>query len=172
MNCNEFTDLMPLYLEECLDEARRNEWREHLEKCAECREVALEEDPSLLFVLGTLPPVDSKDVERCVRNISALVRQEKLRRRIHRPQRWWYAAAAAVLLMISAGVFHLHTQDPANLKASAETQPIVAAVSEEEIQPPSIDVEMAHKALRVYQFANSNDGNSAAYFIVDEDMEL
>ena len=79
--------------------------------------------------------------------------------------------SAAVLLVISGGLYRFGTEAPADLVASGALQPTAAAVSRE-VQPPRMDVEMSHKGMRVYQFADTGDGNSAAYFIVDEDLEL
>jgi anti-sigma factor RsiW len=171
MDCQEFTDLLPLYLEDGLDASRREQWRAHLESCAECSTRAMEKDPTFLFLTGAPSTIDTEGVERCVDDLGALIRHERFRRRIRRPQRWWYAAAAAMLLMISASFFWARTDAPISLLAASETQPTVGAEINDQSQPPRMDVEMSHKGLRVYQFANTGDGNSAAYFIVDEDLE-
>lgn len=172
MDCQEFADLLPLYLEEGLDEHRRGQWREHFESCTECGTRAMEEDPTLLFLTGAPSTIDAEGVERCVDDLGALIRHERFRKRIRRPQRWWYAAAAAVLLMISTSFFWAKNDAPGPLIAASETQPTVGAETNDQSQPPRMDVEMNHKSLRVYQFANTGDGNSAAYFIVDKDLEL
>ncbi len=43
---------------------------------------------------------------------------------------------------------------------------------EAEIAPPSVEVEMAGDDVRVYQFANEEDGDTAVYFIVNPALEL
>lgn len=172
MDCQEFADLFPLYLEEGLDESRREEWRAHLQSCTECSTRAIKEDPTLLFLTGASSTIDTAGVERCVHDIGALIRHEKFKKRVRRPQRWWYASAAAVLLMISTSFFWAKNDAPEPRLAASETQPTVGAEVNEQSQPPRMDVEMSHQGLRVYQYADAGDGNSAAYFIVDKDLEL
>jgi len=171
MNCSEFKQLLPIYLEEKLEGAQRNEWRRHLRECRTCREIAIGREPGLLFVAGSPAPIDMEGVEQCTLNLGAMIRQEKLRKRMHTPRKWWYAAAAAALLVISGGLYRFGMVAPAELVTSEALQPTAAAVSRE-VQPPRMDVEMSHKGMRVYQFADTGDGNSAAYFIVDENLEL
>lgn len=171
MNCRDLSRLLPLYLDDELDESRRKELRAHLGSCEICRARAMEEDPAMFFLSSSQKPVDSEGVERCLRDLGAMIRQERLRKRIRRPQRWWYAAAAAMLLVLSAGFFRARLESPSSLVAASEVQP-TAGVASDQSQPPRMDLEMTHEGLRVYQFADTEDGNSAAYFIVDKDLEL
>lgn len=174
MQCHEFINLMPHYLDDSLDEAQRRLWRQHLRSCAECRTRALNEDPSLLLSMSAPASVDRLRVDACVANVGALIRQESLKQRIHRPTKWWVAAAAAVLLMISAGVFRATAPGSTPLLASTDATSTAkpAKTTPEKVQPPRMDLDMTRDGLRMYQFAGSGDENSAAYFIVDENLEL
>ena len=171
MNCDEFLRLLPLYLDEKLEGDRRADWRRHLRECRSCRNRALAEEAGLFPVLGTPPDIDVAGVEHCVLSLGAMIRQERLRKRMRPARKWWYAAAAAVLLLISGGLYRMERGEPAALMVSETLQPTATAVVREH-QPPRMDVEMSHQGIRVYQFADTGDGNSAAYFIVDEDLEL
>jgi len=171
MNCSEFLKILPRYLEEEIDGIERRSWREHLNQCSSCREVAFGEDPSLILSAGLSKTVDQEGVDTCIANLSSMIRQEKLQRRLGHSSKWWYAAAAAVFLMISANFLPRFSPE-AGLGQSAEAIPTVVASDHHEVQPPRMDIDMVRDGLRIYQFADSSDENAVAYFIVDESLEL
>jgi hypothetical protein len=52
--------------------------------------------------------------------------------------------------------------------ASGRTQ----AVSNTNSEPPTVEVEMSDEDVRVYQFADDDDTDTAVYFIVNPALEL
>jgi len=171
MKCSEFLKNLPRYLEETLDGSQRKLWREHLNQCSSCREKAFAQEPSLILSAGLSQTVDQAGVEACLANVSSMIRQEKLKKRMGHPEKWWYAAAAAVFLMISASFIPRFSIETAPGR-TAETVPTVVASDHGGTQPPRMDIDMARDGLRIYQFADSSDENAVAYFIVDESLEL
>jgi len=171
MDCRSFQEKLPLYLDEKLHGELRHAWRRHLRDCPSCKKKAVEADPSLLFAYLPAEKVDHQGVETCVTTVNSMIRQEKLTRRMYHVPRWWYAAAAAILLSVSTLVFRGLPSASVGLHAGAEISP-TATAAREDVQPPRMDLETGPDGVRIYQFADTGDGNSAAYFIVDENLEL
>jgi len=171
MNCSEFLKNLPRYLDEAIDGTERQSWREHLNQCSSCREIALGRDPSLILSAGLSQTIDQEGVDVCLANLNSMIRQEKLKRRMGHSSKWWYAAAAAVFLMISANFLPRFSPE-AGLGQRAEAVPTVVVSDQHEVQPPRMDIDMARDGLRIYQFADAGDENAVAYFIVDESLEL
>ena len=170
MDCRTFVESLDDYLGERLEGAERRAFREHLAGCAPCRSRAVDADPSLLLIPTHKPEVDARAVEACCEGVSLLIHQERLRKRLAGPRRRWLAAAAAVLVAVSAGV--MWRLAPAPFEATAVG--VNAQVEEEAGQagPPEVEVEMQGESLRVYQYADAGDENTAVYFVVNEGLEL
>ena len=170
MDCNVFRELLSSYLDESLEEDRRESFRRHLRECAPCRERALSEDPSLLFAAAPEPIASQQNVETCAVAVTARIRQQRLARRLQRGRRPWRAAAAAIVIMIAGGL----TWKVMLGDAGGSTAPGIEAFAEEHppTVPPMVEVEMAGEDVRVYQFASDDDDDMAVYFIVNPAMEL
>ena len=170
MDCTEFHQLLDSYLEETLDEARRPLFRSHLRECSSCSEWARSEEPGLLFAMAESKPVDLARVEACAVAVTGQIRQQRLAGRLQRNRKPWLAAVAAVAVaVVGAAAWRM-------LPIAGDALPaaLLDAVTnvEAEIAPPSVEVEMAGDDVRVYQFANEEDGDTAVYFIVNPALEL
>jgi hypothetical protein len=97
------------------------------------------------------------------------IRQDRLERRLHR-RRPWMAAAAAAIMVVGGGIAWRTVIDG----GSGAPQPAVEVQQDPglQISPPTVEVEMAGEGVRVYQFANDEDADTAVYFIVDPALEL
>jgi len=170
MDCNVFQELLSSYLDETLEEDRRQSFQRHLRECASCRERALSEDPSLLFAGAPEPVISQADVEACAAAVTARIRQQRLAHRLQRRRRPWLAAAAAVVIMIAGGLIWKVTVGGIGSSAT----PGIEAFVERDNQtvPPTVEVEMAGEDVRVYQFAADDGDNTAVYFVVNPAMEL
>jgi predicted anti-sigma-YlaC factor YlaD len=170
MDCNAFRELLNSYLDETLEEDRRQSFQRHLRECASCRESALLEDPSLLFASAPEPVISQADVDACAVAVTARIRQQRLAHRLHRRRRPWLAAAAAIAIMIAGGlIWKVMLGD-----VGGSAAPGIEAFAEGDAQtvPPTVEVEMAGEDVRVYQFAADDDDDTAVYFIVNPAMEL
>lgn len=169
MNCTEFSSLLEAYLQETLDGPTRADFRAHLESCNRCRAFAVQTDASMLFSVAGAVEADRARIEDLTRAVMGTIRQQRLRRRLNRPRRGWLAAAAAVAISLAAVTgWRL-------LAPVAVDVPLDVAESERSEQadpPPRIEVDMAGEGLRVYQFADQPDADTAVYFIVNPAMEL
>jgi len=168
MRCNDMTDLLEAYLADALDEPRRNAVRSHLRACERCREAAVHHDPSLLFVAASLGDPDPARVEDVTRAVVAQIRQQRLRRRLVHRQPWLAAAAAVVLTLIVVAGWRLLAPGGGSEPAPA----VDAQVAEAPSPPPRIEVDMAGEGVRVYQYADQQDADTAVTFIVNPQMEL
>ena len=170
MDCNVFQELLSSYLDESLEEDRRQSFQRHLCECASCRDSALSEDPSLLFAGAPESEISQADVEACAVAVTARIRQQRLAHRLQRRRRPWLAAAAAVVIMIAGGLIWKVTVGGIGNSAT----PGIEAFVERDTQtvPPTVEVEMAGEDVRVYQFAADDGDNTAVYFIVNPAMEL
>ena len=170
MKCELFREQLGPYVEDSLDEERRRWFRRHLRECAECRTLALAEDPSLIFAVGEAAPADPARIEACVANVTAQIRQQRLARRLRSRSRPWMAAAAAMIVVVSAGLAWQ------SIFGGAEHAPVSMAetpVEERVAAPPTVEVDMPEEDVRVYQFANDDDdADTAVYFIVNPALEL
>jgi anti-sigma factor RsiW len=167
MRCSDVPELLDAYLADALDEPRRSAFRSHLRSCASCREAALRTDPTLLFAAAPAGEPDPARVEELARSVMAQVRQQRMQRRLgHRPA--WLAAAAAVVLAL-VGIAGWRLLSPGTATAPAVT---AARAAEAPSPPPRIEVDMAGEGVRVYQYADQQDGDTAVIFIVNPQLEL
>lgn len=181
MSCEDYRELLTEYLDDSLDDVRRAGFRAHLDRCAECRDHAISEDPTLLLSMAGRPEPSSERIEACVTGVMAGIRQERLQKRLRPSRRPWFAAAAAVVLAIIAStVWWMNggqTVETPPLQADAHEVEILAPVIPEEIPeatepPPRVEVDMTQEEVRVYQYAIGDDGTTGAVFIVNPAMEL
>ncbi len=82
----------------------------------------------------------------------------------------WMAVAAAATIVMSGGIAWRTMVGG----GSGTSQPVADARRDAELQnsPPTVEVEMSGEEVRVYQFANDADADTAVYFIVDPALEL
>jgi predicted anti-sigma-YlaC factor YlaD len=169
MNCEIFREMVGSYVDETLEEDRRQWFRRHLRECASCRQSALKQEPSLIFATTTEKPAAAGSVEACAAAVTARIRQDRFERRLHHRRRPWLAAAAAAVMVVSGGlVWRAMVGDEKTAGPAVET----AQDLEPHISPPTVEVEMTGEEVRVYQFATDGDTNTAVYFIVDPALEL
>jgi len=154
MRCERFSELLPAYLAERLDEATRRDLRRHLAACASCRREAGAREPSLLLV-GREAPVPPERIEAVVTGVRAAVRQRRLEARLAAGRRRVLAAAAVLLAAGLGGLALLGGGGEAPRAASA---------------PPVVEVEAGPDAT-VYRPAVA-DGDTAVAFVVDPGLEL
>lgn len=170
MDCTEFRHVLDDYLEETLEEAQRSLFRRHLRECSSCGEWARSVEPSLLFTIAESGPADLARIEACSVAVTGQIRQQRLARRLKGQRRSWLAAVAAVAVaVVGAAAWQL-------LPVSGEHVPVASVETETrvgvEAAPPTVEVEMPGDDVRVYQFANEEDDDTAVYFIVNPALEL
>ncbi len=172
MNCQRFMLSIDDYLEERLDRDERRAFRGHLQTCAQCRREAAALEPSFLLAAGAPSEIDDRAVSECAETVTALIRQERLRRRLAPRFRHWVAAAAVCVIVLGGGL--LWRVAPWGAEAPAAV--VTVADSEEPAEgfapPPMVEIQMPQSEVRVYQFAGSESETTAVYFVVNEEMEL
>ena len=169
MNCEIFREMVKSYVNETLEEDRRQWFRRHLRECASCRESALRQEPTLMFAIAPAKPVAHESVEACVAAVTGRIRQDRVERRLRYRRRPWLAAAAAAAVVVSGGLAWraMVGNEGAGSSAIGTAQDIDQSVS-----PPTVEVEAMGDDVRVYQFATDGDNDTAVYFIVDPALEL
>lgn len=167
MRCSDVFELLDAYLGDALDEPRRTALRSHLRSCGHCREAAVRTDPSLLFVAAPPGEPDPGRVDDVTRAVLMHVRQQRLQRRLGHRRPWLAAAAAVVLSLIGIAGWRLLA--PGN---SSEPAAVAAQAAGVLNPPPRIEVDMAGEGVRVYQYADQQDGETAVTFIVNPQLEL
>ncbi len=181
MSCEVYRELLSAYLDDSLDEVRRTGFRAHLKSCDECRELALAEEPTLIFSLSRRSGPSPERIEACVASVVAGVRQERLQRQLRPSRRPWLAAAAAVMFAIIASTAWWmsgnQTDDLPQLQADAHEIEVSVPSAVEAIPvpaepPPRVEVDMIQDEVRVYQYAIGDDVTTGAVFIVNPAMEL
>jgi anti-sigma factor RsiW len=168
MRCADLPELLDAYLADALDEARRTAVRSHLRTCERCREAALHADPTLLFVAAPAGDPDPARVEDLTRAVIAQIRQQRLARRLVHRQPWLAAAAAVVLTVIAVVGWRLLAPQGGSEPARAADAQVAGTPS----PPPRIEVDMAGEGVRVYQYADQQDSDTAVTFIVNPQLEL
>lgn len=181
MSCEVYRELLPAYLDDSLDEVRRTGFRAHLGSCSECRDLAVAQEPTLIFSLSRRSEPSPERIEACVASVVAGVRQERLQKQLRPSRRPWLAAAAAVMVAIIASTAWWMRGDGVDegavLQADANGVEVSVPVSVEEIPapsepPPRVEVDMVQEEVRVYQYAIGDDVTTGAVFIVNPAMEL
>jgi len=170
MECTEFRRDLDAYLEESLEEDRRLLFRRHLRECASCSEWARAVEPSLLFAMADSGPVDMARVEACAAAVTAQIRQQRLAQRLDRRRRPWLAAAAAAVIVLGGTAAWQLVSGGGDVQPAAPGR--AQAVSNANSEPPTVEVEMSDAEVRVYQFADDDDSDTAVYFIVNPALEL
>jgi predicted anti-sigma-YlaC factor YlaD len=170
MDCTEFRQLLDAYLEETMEEDRRTDFRRHLCECSSCGVWARSVEPSLLFAMAEPKPVDLARIEGCAAAVTGQIRQRRLDGRLRGRRRSSLAAAAAVVVALAgAGAWRL-------LPLAGDPVPVLSfdawAGAEIGSVPPTVEVEMLGDEVRVYQFADDEDADTAVYFIVNPALEL
>jgi hypothetical protein len=175
MQCDNFRRQMRPYLAEELDGDVRSTWREHLRSCAECREWAVADEPTLLLASLPVRASDPRRVDACAEAVSALIRQERLKTRLRRSSRAWLAAAAAALVLTFAGLAWRFVPGHAGAGPAPQATPMAAITAEEPDSnrqpPPQVEVDMRGDGVRIYHFASDGDADTAVLFIVNPALE-
>jgi predicted anti-sigma-YlaC factor YlaD len=169
MQCNEFRDALEGYLADTLTADDRMAFREHLGSCEPCRNLAVAEEPTLMFAAMPERSSAPEEVDRCVAAVSAMIRQERLQSRLRSPRRGWLAAAAALVLVIGGSAAWQMSSKEGPALSTPMAQP-AAALEMPTVAPPRVEVDMG-EGVRVYQYAEQEDENTAVYFIVNSALE-
>jgi predicted anti-sigma-YlaC factor YlaD len=175
MRCETFREQLEPYLEERLVGDARQAWREHLQGCAECRQWAAIQEPTLL--LSSLPSreADPARVAACAAAVTALIHQERLRSRLRPRLRSYLAAAAAILGLALAGLLWRTMPSGGDPSGRPQVTPIAATVAiapeSDALPPPQVEVDMTGEGVRVYHFASDQDASTAMLFIVNPALE-
>lgn len=173
MNCRDFLNCMDGFLADRLEADEERDFRGHLRSCSSCREAAVTADPVLVLSAAPLKEPSDRQVEACVGAVAALIRQDRLQRRISRPKWRWMAAAAAVVVSTGAGVtWWANRPEAGGAGAALATNSVSAVSGRENPPPPHVEVEAPGNDLRVYQYADAGDGNTTVVYIVNESLEL
>jgi anti-sigma factor RsiW len=169
MRCEEILESIDGYLNDALDPADRASFRNHLQSCSSCRAAAARVDPSLVFSALPDRDVDLRRVEDVTQAVLGQIRQQRLERRMNVGRRRWLAAAAAVVMAV-AGVAGWRILAP--VEEGAPNALVEASQNGEPNAPPRVEVVMPGNDVRVYQYADQRDEDTAVYFIVNPSMEL
>ncbi len=175
MRCDTFRRQLEPYLGDTLEGDVRVAWRAHLGQCPECRSWALTEEPTLLFATLPKPEPDGARVAACATAVTALIRHERLGRRLRRDRRPYLAAAAAVLLLLTGALVWRSLSAPAAGTTAVLPTPIAAGTATtagpSPQPPPQVEVDMPGEGVRVYHFASEENSNTAVLFIVNPALE-
>jgi anti-sigma factor RsiW len=169
MQCTEFRDALEQYLDDVLDESPRESFRRHLRACPECRTWAVGVEPTLVFAAMEAPVPDSDRVAACTASVMAQIRQKRLARGLRPHRRRWLAAAAAVLVAIAGGTGWWLAQNDRQSSPAAAVE--ARDESDSDALPPRVQVNMPGEGVRVYQFADDENHNTAMYYIVNPALE-
>jgi anti-sigma factor RsiW len=169
MRCDDVLDLLDAYLADDLDGHRRDALRAHIRSCSSCRHAAIRHDASLIFVSARPAEVAGAHVEEVTQAVLGQIRQRRMERRLGRRRQPWLAAAAAVVLSVAAVIGWRLLAPGTNAAApiSSGVQ-VVDAPS----PPPRVEVDMTGAGVRVYQYADQRDADTAVTFIINPELEL
>lgn len=170
MRCLDVSELLDAYLADELDGPRREALRAHLRSCSLCRESAVRRDASFLFVASPPSEAETARIEEVTRAVVGQIRQQRLERRLDRRRSPWLAAAAAVVVLLAGAVgWRLMAPDEGPTADSVRSD---VQVADSPNPPPRVEVDMAGEGVRVYQFADQQDGDTAVTFIINPELEL
>jgi hypothetical protein len=116
------------------------------------------------------PEPDPIQIAACTASVISQIRQQAIAGRMRPFRRAWLAAAAAVIVVLAGAAGWWISQDQQGAVP-------VAVVDAEEAGPrdqlpPRVRVEMPTAGVRVYQFAEGGDDNTAVFYIVNPALEL
>jgi anti-sigma factor RsiW len=170
MQCSEFRNTLEHYLDDVLDENRRESFRRHLRACPECRSWAIGVEPTIVFAAVETPAPNPDRIAACTASVMAQIRQQRLARELRPRGKWWLAAAAAAVLAVVVGGagWWVARDDRSSAPASAVE---AHDPSGEEMLPPRVQVNMPGEGVRVYQFADDGNHDTAMYYIVNPALE-
>ena len=170
MQCSEFRDALEQYLDDVLEGSRRESFRRHLRECRECRAWAIGVEPTLVFAAIETRAPDPDRVAACTASVMAQIRQQRLGRGLRPHRRRWLAAAAALLTAVvgGAGWWFAGNDRPSPPGAAAVE---ARDASGSDALPPRVQVNMPDEGVRVYQFADDENRNTAVYYIVNPALE-
>lgn len=175
MRCDTFRRQLEPYLGDTLEGDVRVAWRAHLGQCPECRSWALAEEPTLLFAALPNAEPDPVQVAACATAVTALIRHERLDRRLRKDRRPYLAAAAAVLLLLTGALVWRSLSNQSAGSAAVLPTPVAVdtatAAGPSPQPPPQVEVDMPGEGVRVYHFASGEDSNTAVLFIVNPALE-
>ena len=172
MRCDTFRERLNGYLDESLDDDQRRAVREHLASCSECGRWAVAHEPTLLFTKAATDAVASPArVEACTEAVLAQVRQRRLERRLGARRRPWIAAAAAAVVMIGGAMVWTLTGGHPGTAVDTPTTEFVGAAADATPPPPRVEVDMIGEGVRVYQFAQESDADTAVLYVVNPALE-
>jgi anti-sigma factor RsiW len=172
MRCDDVNELFDAYLADELDGHRRDAMRAHLRSCSACRAAATRHDASLLFAAADPVEPDVARLDEITRSVLGEIRRERLASRIERRRSPWLAVAAVAVLSVAGAISwrQLTSPGPGDTAQSA-VRPAVQQV-ERSSPPPRVEVNMPGEGVRVYQYADGQNGDTAATFIVNPELEL
>lgn len=164
MTCNEIRRLLPQYLGLELPAAVDAGVREHVSRCAACRESLTGLEPTLVFTFGAAEA--EAPSEEFTQSVMAGIHQRRFERRVSRQRLRWVLGAAAAVLLALTGVVAVHETTVPTPQVAAH-QPSGAAPAAE----PAF-VEVDGDGVRVYEMAGGQAAPVQVAFIVDPRMEL
>ena len=126
-------------------------------------------DPSMMFAAAYPTEPAAVRVEEVTQAVLGQIRQQRLERRLDRRRQPWLAAAAAVVVSVLAvfGWRLLAPDEPVQAPTSGDVQ-VVDVPS----PPPRVEVDMAGEGVRVYQYTDQQDNDTAWTFIINPELEL
>jgi hypothetical protein len=124
-----------------------------------------------MFAATPSPPAEAARVEACAQAVIAQVRQRRLERRLVKRHRPWLAAAAAAVMVIGGTAVWRLGYGPADPAATPSPSEFVGAAAPPTAPPPRVEVDMAGEGVRVYQFAQEDDADTAVLYIVNPALE-
>lgn len=171
MRCDDVYDLLDAYLADELDGHRRDALRAHLRSCSACLAAATRYDASLLFAAALPSEPDASRLDEVTRSVLGQIRQQRLASRIERRRPRWLAAAAVAVLSVTA-VLSWRQLSPDGGDGTQQTAAPAVQSVEHTTPPPRVEVIMPGEGVRVYQYADSQDTDTAVTFIINPELEL
>jgi len=129
-------------------------------------------EPTLIFArASSAPDASSARVEACTRAVLSQVRQRRLERRLGARRRPWLAAAAAAVFALGAAAIWGVTGLVSGPAPSGPAPSGIVGAAVHEAPPPRVEVDMVGEGVRVYQFAQEDDADTAVLYIVNPALE-
>lgn len=101
MNCNEIKDMLPLYIDDELDDKEKKLVEEHIEKCENCKK-ELEEYKKIIYMLQNM--TEEEPPKGYCKRLHEKLLKTKVEKKISTRSRWikYGSIAAAFVLVVSA----------------------------------------------------------------------